>query len=84
MLTVVISDSQIISYVFLFACLHCMGLLQLMCINQLTKVGIIVILKEFFLKNLGLKYLTSQTKFQTEKHFDILRVAFSAIMTTSH
>ena len=48
MLTVVISDSQIISYVFLFACLHCMGLLQLMCINQLTKVGIIVILKEFF------------------------------------
>lgn len=47
MLTVM-SDSKIISYIFLFACLHFMGLLQLMCINQLTKVGMIVILKELF------------------------------------
>ena len=47
MLTVM-SDSKIISYIFLIACLHFMGLLQLMCINQLTKVGMIVILKELF------------------------------------
>lgn len=48
MLTVVTSDSKIIGYIFLFAYLHFVVLLQLMYINYLMKYGSIVILEEHF------------------------------------